>query len=72
MEDVASLQRTVRRCTAVLVGALGIAVWAIAGIDTARYGFVLSAGALLYLAGSLVLVPEWAAETDGGDASADR
>lgn len=58
MDDVALLRRTVRRCTAVLVTAIGVATWAIADVDTARFGFVLALGALLYLAGSLVFVPE--------------
>jgi len=71
MDDVALLRRTVRRCTAVLVAALGVAIWAIAGIDTARFGFVLALGALLYLVGSLVFVPETPTADTEGDASTE-
>jgi hypothetical protein len=65
MDDVALLRRTIRRCTAVLVTAVGVATWAIAGIDTARFGFVLALSGLLYLAGSLILVPQSGSTVDG-------
>ncbi len=69
MDDVALLRRTVRRCTAVLVAAIGVATWAIAGLDTARFGFLLALGALLYLTGSLVFVRESASTDADGSAS---
>jgi len=70
MDAAARLRRTVRRCTAVLVAALGVATWAIAGVDTARFGVVLTLGALLYPAGSHIFVPERAADGGSGTPSA--
>jgi hypothetical protein len=67
VDDLRPLRRTVRRCTAVVVAAIGIATWAVADIGAALYGGVLSLCAFLYLAGSLVYTPEWATDdTDAG------
>ncbi|MFC7026625.1 hypothetical protein ACFQJ5_01830 [Halomicroarcula sp. GCM10025324] len=72
MDDVARLRRTVRRCTAVVVTALGLVLAALAGSTMSPVGAALSVGALLYLAASFVFVPEWAADSDGDDAAADH
>ncbi|MFB6089712.1 MAG: hypothetical protein ABEJ97_01520 [Halobellus sp.] len=58
-----ALRRTVRRCTAVLVLAVGVAA---EGIVSSSYltPLLLSAGALLFLLGSVVYTPEWAVEDE--------
>jgi hypothetical protein len=68
MDDIGRLRRTIRRCTAVLVGSLGLATWAISDIGSARVGFVLALPAALYLAASLVYAPESAGESDTASA----
>jgi drug/metabolite transporter (DMT)-like permease len=58
-----ALRRTVRRCTAVLVAAVGVAVLVLGeGSRVAPLALVL--GAVLYLGASVVQVPAW--EVDGG------
>jgi hypothetical protein len=69
MADLRPLRRTLRRCTAVLVAALGVATWTLADFGTAAYGGVLTLGAVGYLAGSLIYTPEWAT-SDGSDGPA--
>ena len=69
MDDVARLRRTVRRCTAVIVTALGLVITALAGSTMSPVGGVLSLGALGYLAASFVFVPEWVTDADDSDAT---
>ncbi|MFC6864066.1 hypothetical protein ACFQGE_11430 [Halomicroarcula sp. GCM10025817] len=64
MDDAARLRRTVRRCTAVVVTALGLVITALAGSTMSPVGAALSVGALGYLAASFVFVPEWAADDE--------
>ncbi|WP_435184524.1 hypothetical protein [Halobellus sp. EA9] len=58
-----ALRRTVRRCTAVLVLAVGVAA---GSVVTSSYlaPSLLAAGALLFLLGSVVYTPEWAVEDE--------
>ena len=68
MDDIGHLRRTIRRCTAVLVGSLGLATWAISDIGSAPVGAVLALPAALYLVVSLVYVPDSAGESDAATA----
>jgi len=63
MEHVAALQRTVRRCTAVLVIAVGLLLGAVSpgNVPTAA---LLVVGGILYLVGSAVYVPETDVESE--------
>ena len=54
MDDAARLRRTVRRCTAVLVAALGVASWVVAEPPGQQSWLVLSLPAVLYLTGSVL------------------
>ncbi|QIO20841.1 hypothetical protein [Haloarcula sp. JP-L23] len=72
MDDVALLRRTVRRCTAVVVTALGLVLAALAGSTASPVGVAISFGALLYLAGSLVFVPESGRASDDENGPANR
>ncbi|ACV47361.1 MULTISPECIES: hypothetical protein [Halomicrobium] len=63
MEDVAALQRTVRRCTAVVVVAVGLLVGAVSP-GNVPVAALLVVGSLLYLAVSAVYVSPDAAEPD--------
>jgi hypothetical protein len=60
MDEVAALQRTLRRCTAALVVAVGIATVALAASDVP--GLLLLTGGGFYLVGSLLYVPRWSAD----------
>jgi len=57
MDDVAALQRTVRRCTALLLIALAIVIGT---IDDGQFwvAAVVAVGSLLYLLASFVFVSE--------------
>jgi len=63
MEDVVALQRTVRRCTAVVVVAVGLLVGAVSP-GNVPIAALLVVGSLLYLAVSAVYVPPDAVESD--------
>jgi len=58
MDDTALLRRTLRRCTAVLVIALALVTASLDNRTTAVLAVAVAFGALLYLAGSFVFVPE--------------
>ncbi|MBO4248030.1 hypothetical protein IL252_09405 [Halomicrobium sp. IBSBa] len=63
MEDVVALQRTVRRCTAVVVVAVGLLVGAVSP-GNVPIAALLVVGGLLYLGVSAVYVPADAVESD--------
>jgi hypothetical protein len=60
MDDSALLRRSLRRCTAALTAALGVATYALGGGSAA--GVVLALAGLCYLAVSLAYAPESAFE----------
>ncbi|MFC6974595.1 hypothetical protein ACFQL1_07735 [Halomicroarcula sp. GCM10025709] len=72
MDDLTALRRTIRRCTAVLVVAVGVAIAALAGSTAAPVGLGLAITALLYLAGSLVSVPDSASTATPDDGDSER
>jgi predicted membrane channel-forming protein YqfA (hemolysin III family) len=68
MAEIAALQRTVRRCTAVIVVALGILVGAVSP-GNVPVAAVLVVGGIFYLVGSFVYVPE--TDVDADEVAAD-
>jgi hypothetical protein len=56
--STAPLQRTVRRCTAVLIAALGIGFWRIPG-PWREVPLFLTVGAVVFLLWSFGVVPGW-------------
>jgi drug/metabolite transporter (DMT)-like permease len=64
MDDIAVLKRTLRRCTAALVVAIGVATAALAGTVSKVPGLLLVVAGGVYLAGSLVYVPRWSADDE--------
>jgi uncharacterized protein (DUF58 family) len=60
MDATAPLRRTVRRCTAALIAALGIATYALG--SGSGLGLGLALAGLCYLAASLVYAPTWTVE----------
>jgi hypothetical protein len=69
MDDTA-LRRTIRRCTAVLVAAIGAGTGAPSGPPGTLVAVVLTGAAVLYLLGSLVFGPSLARKTDREDGTA--
>ena len=57
MEDVTALQRTVRRCTAVIVIGIGLLLGAVSPGNVATAA-ILVVGGLFYLVGSAVYVAD--------------
>jgi len=64
MEDTVSLKRTLRRCTATLVVAIGVATATLAGTASKLPGLLLVVAGGVYLTGSFVYTPQ--SSTDGG------
>ncbi|MFC7076657.1 hypothetical protein [Haloarcula halophila] len=71
MDDTESLRRTVRRCTAVLVAAIGAGTGAPAGPPGTLVAAVLTGAAVLYLLGSVVFGPSLTRDADRGDGVTD-
>jgi hypothetical protein len=62
MDDTAALTRTLRRCTAALVVAVGVATATLAGTASSVPGLLLVAAGGFYPVGSVVYTPQWSTD----------